>query len=95
MLLAPDIHEKVQTDFRENFAEVLALLNHALTTTDYFNDRIVRCIIFLADKDVERLKKYLEAAHADPRDVMYWAEYINHDQIYKTTRVRDFSQPFE
>lgn len=95
MLIAKDIGEKVQADFGPHAAEVMALLSDAILAADYLNDRVIRCIIFLAEQDVEKLRKYLNAALADPRDVMYWAEYINHDQIDKTTRVRDFSKPFE
>jgi hypothetical protein len=90
-----DIHKKIKSDFEDKSNDVILILDEAISKADHLNnDRIIRCILFLADKDLEKLKKSIEAATRDPRDVMYWAEYTNHDTIDKTTRIRDFSQPF-
>lgn len=63
---------------------------------DYLNlGRIIRCILFLADRDIEKLKKNIEVATYDPRDVMLWAEYIPAESDKKYKRVRDFNKPFD
>jgi len=50
---------------------VIALFEEALASTDYLNDnRIIRCIIFLSDKDVVKFKKNIEAAIMDPPDTL-------------------------
>ncbi len=96
MIDTTDIHERIETDFGEQAAEVILILDKAISATNYLkDDRIIRCILFLSAGDIEKLKKNVKAATADPRDVMYWAEYIHHDQPHQTTRVRDFSKAFD
>ncbi len=58
------------------------------------SDRIIRCIVFLADNGLESFKSYLESAKGDPRDVMWWAEYKNHDSLEDSQRIRDFNKTF-
>ena len=94
MIESEDIILKIQNDFTVNASEVINILNEATAKTEYINhDRIVRCIIYLANKDLEKLKHYIDVAIQDPRDVMFWAEYINRDQQPK--RIRDFSHTFD
>ncbi|MBC7487958.1 MAG: hypothetical protein H7282_14550 [Cytophagaceae bacterium] len=69
------------------------MLNDYLTKEAYLNtDRITRCIIYLTKNGTAQLKKNLEAAQKDPRDIMLWAEYENRDH---PTRVRDFDKTFK
>jgi hypothetical protein len=43
----------------------------ATAKTEYLNhNRIIRCILFLAEKKIDKLKKMIETAEYDPRDVM-------------------------
>ncbi len=53
--------------------------------------RVVRCVIYLARGDLQRLRYYTQQALLDPRDVMHWAE---HDSGSDERR-RDFSNVFE
>ena len=53
------------------------------------SDRIVRCIVFVANGDLNRLEKAIDLAKEDYRDLIVWAEYDE-----KNERVRDFSNPF-
>ena len=93
MIYPEDIRERIESEFGEQKTEVIHLLDNAvLQTADLKNGRIIRCILFLAGKDITKLKMNIRAAAADPRDVMYWAEYANHGQ--RAIRVRDFSRPF-
>jgi hypothetical protein len=74
----------------------LFILSNAIQEYDYLNsDRIVRCIIFLSEKSIDKLKSNIQVAIFDPRDVMFWAEYTNHNQFGSEKRVRDFNSSFE
>lgn len=94
----PDIKEKIYSDFGDKSETVIRTLREAIAKHDYLNSgRILRCIIYLADKNFEALKKYIDHAIGDPRDVMYWAEYINREQGFEGNpkRVRDFNKTFQ
>jgi hypothetical protein len=93
MVDTKDIIERIELNFGHKTSEAIRMLDDAISKADHLNDtRIIRCVLFLADGDIEKLNKSIQAATADPRDVMYWAEYIDHEQIGK--RVRDFTRPF-
>lgn len=92
---AEDIIRQLEADFGALAPQAVALLNRALEATEYLNNsRYIRCIIFLANKELGQLKTYIAAAIQDPWDVVYWAEYVNRESG-KLKRVRDFNQSFE
>jgi hypothetical protein len=93
-----DIRERINIDFGDKASDVIRIFNEAISKADYLNkDRIIRCIIYLSDKDLNKLKKNIETATYDPRDVMLWAEYKNHGQgeMDEVKRIRDFNKPFD
>lgn len=95
MIFKDDIKERIQTDFGENADKAMNLLIDAIKKADYLKtERVVRCIIFLANGNLTDLSKYIESATLDSRDVMLWAEYekLNGDIKYK--RKRDFNKIF-
>jgi hypothetical protein len=93
MTYPKDIKEKIESDFGNKATEVYKIIENAISKTDYINHhRIIRCIVFLANKDVESLRKNIERAAYDPRDVMLLAEYTNVEKDPK--RVRDFNKTF-
>jgi hypothetical protein len=51
--------------------------------------RVIRCVIHLAEGNIDKLLDLIGSAKTDYRDVIYWAEYDRNDQ-----RIRDFDQPF-
>jgi hypothetical protein len=72
------------------------MLKKAIEKSDCLKtDRVIRCIIFLSKGNVADLKKYIETATNDTRDVMLWAEYekLTGDTNFK--RIRDFNKTFE
>ena len=86
MTYIKDIRDKVESDFGSKASAVFRILDEAIAKTDYLNhNRIIRCILFLADKNIE-------AAENDPRDVMLWAEYSNRGEARKPKRIRDFNK---
>ena len=88
-----EILGKIEDDFEDDKYQAIEIINGALNATEYLrNDRIIRCVIFLADKDIQKLKKSIELA---PRDVMYWAEYVNRKSMDNCKRVRDFNKRFD
>jgi hypothetical protein len=91
-----DIENRIKTDFGEKSSEAFKILESAINKTDYLNsDRVIRCIIFLSEKSIEKLKSNIEVAIFDPRDVMFWAEYTNREEFGSAKRVRDFTKVFE
>lgn len=96
LIESPDIIEKIHSDFGDKADLVIQTLRAAIAKHDYINHgRILRCIIYLADKNIDALKKYIDNAIGDPRDVMFWAEYINRGEGETPKRVRDFNKTFQ
>lgn len=92
----PDIKEKIYSDFGDKAEVAIKTLRAAIAKHDYINhSRILRCIIYLADKDLKALTSYIDNAIGDPRDVMLWAEYINLREMETPKRVRDFNKTFQ
>ena len=91
-----DITQQIKLDFNDLADKVIEILKDAISKTDYLKtDRIIRCIIFLANGDIDKMKKYIDNAIFDPRDVMLWAEY---EKLYDTLshkRIRDFNKTFD
>ena len=96
MTFKEDIVKRIKTDFGEESGKALKALYDAVKKTDYLEtDIVIRCIIFLANGNIEDLNKYIDAARIDTRDVMLWAEYeyLGSDSNYK--RLHDFNKTFE
>ena len=52
--------------------------------------RIARCVVHLADRELDKLTYYVECAHKDWRDVIWWAEYDGGEK-----QLRDLNREFE
>lgn len=93
--MSKDILKKIQLDFGPDEEQAIDMINKALEETSYLRtERVVRCIIFLAEKNLDKLSNYINCAKTDTRDVMLWAEYINISSTGNSTRVRDFNKKF-
>lgn len=89
MALPVDIRKRLEADFGPGGANGWATeLERAAREIDGVDLRVLRCAIFLAAGDVEKLRHNLEVAEQDWRDLIYWAEYDANGQV------RDFHQPF-
>ena len=91
-MLARDIWGKVNKDFETPEEAALALsvvADFVEQNRELSSDRIVRCIVFLADGDLDRLEEALDLAKKNHRDLLVRAEYNE-----KNDRVRDLTQPF-
>jgi tagatose-1,6-bisphosphate aldolase len=80
MIETTDILTRIKADFGDNVDEVIQLIeNEILSDADLRNseffkhnqDRIIGCIIWLANKNVDVLKRYMTAAKRDLRDVIF------------------------
>jgi hypothetical protein len=95
MKFKDDIVRKIVIDFGEYSNQAIKILDETIANTiSLETDRLVRCIIFLAEGDLNELNKYVETAILDQRDIILWAEY---DRTVKGVfkRLRDFNKPFE
>lgn len=99
MLDTEDIRQRIEADFGNRSAMVRDLFDAAIRKADYINHpRIIRCIVYLSKGDIELLKKHIDHAIFDPRDVMFWAEYININKELDSRdvkRIRDFNKTFD
>lgn len=89
--LPDDVAAWVRTAYKEHAQTVLdALCSFRAGYGTVATDRVLRCIVSAADGDAGRVKKYVELAKKDWRDVVTAAEYR-----YPDVRVRDLSKPFD
>jgi hypothetical protein len=54
--------------------------------------RVVRSVVYLAAGDYEQLERFARSAERDWRDVVFWAEYEDHDAEHPR-RVRSMDDP--
>ena len=95
MTFKDDIKARIQTDFGENAITATTMLIDAINKVGYLKtDRVIRCIIFLANGNLTDLNKYIETATFDTRDVMLWAEYEGLKENENPKRVKDFNKTF-
>jgi hypothetical protein len=93
-LFSSDILERIFSDFGNGSALVIQAMQVFLMANEAFrSERLVRCIIYLADKKVDGIKKGIKDARTDWRDVLMAAEYEN-SKDSQPKRVRDFSRRF-
>lgn len=86
-----DVSVWVRAVYREHAQTVLdALCTFRCGHASFATDRVLRCIVSAADGDASRVKRFIELARKDWRDVVTAAEYR-----YPDTRVRDLSKPFD
>lgn len=91
-MLAQDIVEKVDQDYKTPDEAALALsvlADFIEENRELSSDRILRCIVFVANGDLDTLDKAMELAKTDYRDLIVWAEY---DENFE--QIRDTSIPF-
>jgi hypothetical protein len=95
-LIPDDIHKRIEHDFgSEGAKRVTAALEQFIESyqSNYGtrpSDRIIRCIVHLAQGKLDLLSHHTKAALGDWRDVIYWAEYDRKDD-----RIHDFRLPFK
>jgi hypothetical protein len=95
MISTKDIRERIEFDFGDKTSEAINIIEEAIAETEYLSqDRIIRCIIFLANKDLDKLRNSIQSAIEDPRNVMLWAEYKNLGINENPKRIRDFNKTF-
>ena len=96
MIFKDDINKRIEIDFGVQSNMAIEILKTAIEKTEYLKtDRVIRCIIFLSKGDLNELKKNIEVAINDPRDIMLWAEYEKLSEDFNYKRKRDFDNTFE
>jgi len=92
MTLTPDIRDRIADDFGADAASAVAtvLERERSASPDLFTDRILRCAVHAAAGDLDTLRRALDLARIDYRDLIVWAEYDN----AFGDRKRDLTRPF-
>jgi hypothetical protein len=88
MKLTQDMVAQLQKDFGPSFEAAIRFLEKQPDLPL----RVLRCVIFLAEGEMDLLSKLIEAAKSDYRDVIFWAEYSDHEKA-SPPKVHDFSRP--
>ena len=90
MTLPPDIAARLAAQFpADGGAMALSYLN----AIPHVTPRVARCVVHLANGNLAHLADYAEAAKLDTRDVIFWAEYEDHEAD-KPRFIRDMERPF-
>jgi hypothetical protein len=87
-----DVVRFVQDEFGKNAASALRTLEREPAFVRC--SRLVRSVVFLAEGDIRLLRKLIEHAIAEYRDVLLWAEYSRLDTDHPR-RVRDFTKSLQ
>lgn len=91
-----DILNRIKKDFGQNSNEAIRILQKQLNKYEYLNqDRIIRCIVYLAKGSIPGLNHTINQAMQDPRDVILWAEYEGLTGKEELVWVRDFTKTFD
>jgi len=86
-----DIYQKIQCDFGANASLAMQELDKLdAESKGLVGPRLVRALVYLAKGDIEALKKAIDLARTDWRDILLQAEY----SYPKNIRVRDFDKTF-
>ena len=94
-IIPNDILNQIQIQFEENYDIALELILSEFNFDDFLNkNRILRCVLYLSENNIEKLKTNINFAKIDYRDVILWAEY-DLDSNSSPVLVRDFSKPFK
>lgn len=89
MYLPDDIDRRLRLEYGpQEVIEIYAAFEDLQEASPRINARVFRCIVHLAEGNLNRLLELVEDARTDYRDVILWAEY---DQRGKT-RLHDFSK---
>jgi hypothetical protein len=89
-----DIRARIEKDYGASAQSVAEQLEHFIESfrkiyNHHPGNRLLRCVVHLAEGKMENMQHYLKAALADWRDVIYWAEYDRNDK-----RIHDFNLLF-
>ncbi|WP_418501749.1 hypothetical protein [Flagellimonas sp.] len=96
MTFKEDIQQRIVLDFKDSAVKANELLSIAISKKEYLKtERVIRCIIFLANGDLNKLQKYIDDAIFDTRDVMLWAEYEEQEGESNFKRIRNFNNTFD
>ncbi|MBO6607263.1 hypothetical protein [Psychroserpens sp.] len=90
---AKDVFNALERHYSREDAIISLLESYLDRFEQLHSDRVIRCIIYLSQGNSTVFKRYLDAAVKDPRDVMFWAEYEDHNSR-SPKRVRDFTFSF-
>ena len=85
-----DVRARLARDYPgETFFEALRVIESL-----GYEARVTRSIVFLAAGDLDELHRFAQWASRDWRDVVFWAEYEDHD-AEQPRCIRSMSEPFE
>ena len=92
MALPQDVVERIQLDFGRQADEALRMLRQAIAREYIDHPRVVRSIVYLSKGQITTLSEMIEAAVANYKNVIFWAEYEDRDRR-NPRHVRDFNKP--
>ena len=89
-LYSNDILTRLESDFKEDSSEAKRKIQELIKSNKEFrNNRIIRALIFTANKNINHLIKMIRLTQTDWRDLLLNAEYNQHAK-----KIRDFNYEF-
>ena len=86
-----DISTRLRKDFAANSEQASNLIIEARATENFpKSERIIRCLIFVANGSISELNSAIDLAKTDWRDLIMAAEY----ELGTRVQIRDFNSPF-
>ena len=92
-----DILTKIENDFAPDDAEIVreSLLDAIRQKPKLYNDRVLRCILFVSEGDLNKFEEAHKSAETDYRDLIVSAEYAcGKHEMDDWKRSRNFEHPF-
>ena len=87
--IPPDVRERLSAEYPgETYFEALRLVESL-----NLEGRVLRAVVFLAGGELEGIHRYARCAERDWRDVIFWAEYEDHESEHPR-KVRSMAEPF-
>lgn len=95
--LPKDVLSKIEIEYptKRDQKLVKIKLDELVEKWELTSARVPRCVLFLANGDLDRFHEHLKYADRDWRDVIYWAECEGDFENHKVERVRDFEKTFK
>ena len=86
-----DILDRIHSDFADEAGLVKSMLRDLESRAVPEFTRVARCVLHLAESDLEAFRNMHKAACQDYRNVIWWAEYDH--PANPDNQLRDFNQP--
>ena len=99
MSLPTDIEKRIRSDAKDQADELVRRVDAFAAKHPDFGERVLRCVVFVAQGKLDQLESAMQLAELDWRDVIVAAEYVPKPGTKRSlgdyVQVRDMNRPFD